>query len=174
MTIKQIDKNFKDFVAFRKLYYSSFPQNERTPYKVLKKAILEYEEFEAFAIYDNRNFVGLCVFTNHSHITNIMFIVIKKEYRNKGFGSKFLEYICNLKKDSVVLADLETPKRKNDNRSRRIKFYQKNGFKASPIQYNWNNEDYIIYAKNGKITEKEFVAFDNYLLNKYNFPYEYI
>ena len=173
MIIKQISTEFRDFGDFRRMYYSSFPKNERTPYKLLKNMILYYKNFEAYAIYDGGMLKGFCVLANYNSISHILFIAIGKQHRNKGYGSKLINYICKEKKDCIVLADLEYPN--NDStRQNRINFYVKNGFLPSDINYTWNNEKFVIYKRNGNIKEKDFWDFFKYLQSEYNLPDEYI
>ena len=143
---------------------------------VLKKAILNYENFEVIAVYDENLFKGFCVLANHKNISHILFIAINKKIRGNNLGSKLLKYVCETKKDKVILADLEVPNNHcfDNSRERRIKFYVKNGFKKSRINYIWNNDEFYIYEKNGEVSEKSFWDFFSYLQKTYNLPDEFI
>ena len=81
-------------------------------------------------------FGGLWFSVDDVHLTNI---VIKKKYRNKGFGNILLqELISNAKKSGKNSLTLEV----NENNTNAKKLYLKNGFKILGIRKKYyNNKD---------------------------------
>lgn len=150
MNVKYIDYyNYKKEI--KKLYYESFPKNERFPFWILKHSIKQGKS-KLNAIVDENKFIGMNYIVNCDDSFYLMFFAIKKEFRNKNYGSKILKDL-NLKYKTIFLS-IEEPKEQLS--ERRKNFYLKNGFfetnkycfeKGITYEILCNDKDYNITEK---------------------------
>ena len=147
----------------KKLCETSFPPNEWRPFSDL------YHDFgdkcELLAFYDDRTFVGSAIMLTFGGITHILYLAVKPELRDRGYGSMILEHIRMLYRGQRIIADLEDPENDSPNRSqreKRIVFYRKNGYSPTEIRYKWENEYYLIMSNGGEVTWEEFRRFWRY------------
>jgi GNAT superfamily N-acetyltransferase len=143
------------------LYESAFPANERIPIKHLLDNKIK-REFWAF--FDGDLFCGFSNSITHGSITNIVYFAVVPELRSRGYGSKILQAIREKHPDARIVVDIEVEEDSKDaeeleRRNRRRKFYTRNGFDASPVDYVWQGEHYRLLSAGGTVTEKEFRDF---------------
>ena len=146
-----------------KLYLSAFPANERRPLKVLLAD--QSDASEVMAVCDDGCFVGLVILLTWRDITHIIYFAVIDALRERGYGSHILQMVQETHPGQRIIADVEAPNNDADNnlqRERRIAFYERNGFLPTEIRYTWRQENYIIVAANGMVSEEEFEAFWTY------------
>lgn len=157
----------------RKLYESSFPDNERRPLDTLLND--QTGAGEVFAALDEGRFVGLAVLLTHGDLTHILYFAVEAFLRGRGYGSDLLAAIRGRYPGQRILADVEAPDPRADNRAqreRRIAFYRRNGYEMTEIRYNWVGENYVILSAGGPVTGPEFGAFWHYFYSL-NAGYDY-
>ena len=97
--------NYKDNQVIRKdvssLYVSAFPREERPPVNMFFASV-ELDNDDLLAFYDNNKFIGFTNLIFYKDIIYIFFLAVKDEYRNKGYGSKILQYLKESYKDKVL------------------------------------------------------------------------
>lgn len=76
--------------------------------------VLVYEE--------NNEIIGFIEFLSLYEVVEIINIIVKEEYRNKGIGTKLLNSSINKDTKEIILEV-------RDNNEEGLKFYQDNGFK---------------------------------------------
>lgn len=157
------------FPQVKALYESAFPANERIPIKHLLDDKIKREFWAFFDKEDGENAAApkFCGFSNsitHGDITNIVYFAVVPELRSRGYGSKILQTIRRQHPDTRIVVDIEVEEDSKDaeeleRRNRRRKFYTRNGFDSSPVDYVWQGEHYRLLSAGGTVTEKEFRDF---------------
>ncbi len=160
MDIKRITDKTEDISGIRLLYETAFPENERRDLEDLIDE--ESEGMEFYAFYDEGTFVAMLSLLSYKDITHIMYLAVKEELRDKGYGGKVLSVLRDIKKGQRIIADLERIKPdagNNDQRARRNAFYIRNGYSPSGVTYSWREEDYELYVNGGEFYEHEYKSF---------------
>ena len=143
------------------LYRESFPKNERFEFKhLIKSSKRKYNSF--FAVYDNNNLIGLTYLTFDKNIVFILYLSVSSKYRDKGYGSQILRALKDGYKNHDFILDIEALKEDAENyeqRLKRVKFYEKNGFYLTNLamQYKGEEYEYMCTNKNLNITDKLIV-----------------
>ena len=127
-----------DFKEFKKLYKNhilkDFPQNERPSFWGFKKRILKQDE-NVYIYEDNSKEKAYIIFKELEGYIFISFFAVYEEYRGEGIGTKTIKELeQNLKNKKGIVIEVENPKyAKNEEeeklQKRRIKFYERLGFK---------------------------------------------
>ena len=109
---------------------SSFPPDE---VRELKDgiALLGNDSFSLLAVYENDNLVAFIETWSLNDMTFIEHFAVKEESRGKGLGKEIMNQIIS-KHDRIVL-EVEPPEAEAT--KRRIKFYEKLGFKLNNYPY---------------------------------------
>lgn len=160
LSMKLLGDSPEEVKKTKKLYYSAFPKNERSPFPMLAEN--RFGGTEIFCFYDGELFTGMaCLLTVHN-ISHIIYLAIDENLRGHGYGSKALELIHNNKQGYKIMVDIETPDEHTDNamqRKMRKKFYLRAGYKETSIKYEWRHENYEILSFGGQIFQAEYDSF---------------
>lgn len=127
-----------DFKEFKKLYKNhiikDFPENERPSFWGFKKRILKQNE--SVYIYEEKsNDKAYIILKQLDRYIFISFFAVYEEYRGEGIGTKALKELEeNIENKKGIVIEVENPKyAKNEEeeklQKRRIKFYERLGFK---------------------------------------------
>ena len=156
----------------KKLYKEAFPINERLPIFILnslnKEGISDF-----FEIYDSNKFIGMLYNVYYKDIVFILYLAIDNKLRGQGYGSKILELIKDKYSENRIILNIEQVNEKefnNEQRLKRKKFYQKNGFKSLNFTVKEGPEIYemLCYSKNNlNIDKKEYEALVKHFLGKF-------
>jgi GNAT superfamily N-acetyltransferase len=114
----------------RALYTSAFPKEERLPFFALR-ALTVREGCNITAYYDGDTFCGFTYDAVRGDILYLMFFAVNGALRGKGYGSAILSYLKEQYPDKAIVLNIELldPDAENyDDRVRRLRFYEKNGF----------------------------------------------
>jgi len=95
---------------------------------------------EIIGYYDNDSLVGFLMFNINYEVLDLLYLVVDSLYRNKGIGSKLVEYLLNIKDYERILLEVRC-----DNINA-IKLYKKFNFKIINIRKNYyeNNDAYVM------------------------------
>lgn len=140
----QIDKNYKDIKEIRRLYNSSFPDDERIPFKRLINNL--DTDRVMYAYYDDQ-LIGMSFLFLYNDLAYLSYICVEEDLRDKGYGSKILNKVKDDFKDYRIVLDIEEVVKNSENyeeRKRRKDFYLKNGFESANIFYHIYHVDYEI------------------------------
>lgn len=93
-----------------------------------------------FGYYLDNKLVGFIVISKCYEVIDILYVVVDKLYRNKGIGSKLMEYIINTFDYERIMLEVRC-----DN-VYAIKLYKKYNFKIINIRKNYylNNDAYVM------------------------------
>ena len=140
-------KTFSKYDEFiRKIYEESFPKKERIDFSILLNK--KNKEFKLLAFINKQELIGFSYLIIADGCVYLMYLAVKEECRNKGFGSNIIKIINKRYKNKPIFVSVEKPDFKDCNKIRRIKFYQKNGFVLTDFQYDWLGTILIPMCKN--------------------------
>ncbi len=127
---KRIIKS-SDFDPVSELYIASFPPEERRELSEIYQLISKGEIFIYQMIIAKNKIAGLCIFWTFDEFTYLEHLAVNPELRGVGIGEETISLLH--KKSQVLLLETELPV--DDISKRRIKFYERNGFKLMQRQY---------------------------------------
>ena len=150
----------------KNLYMNEFPDYERYPFWLLVyKSKKKNSDF--YAIYDDSEYIGLLYLTYYKDIVYVFYLAIDPSQQSKGYGSKILQYLSENYKDKRLLLNIEKVDSSADNheqRFKRKKFYEKNGFKNTNFEIANKDIVYEILYLGEEVFEYEYHAlFKSYL-----------
>ncbi|RGG77491.1 N-acetyltransferase [Coprobacillus sp. AF17-11AC] len=157
MIKKQIPFHSQEMKNINTLYQQAFPKNEQMD---LSK-IFDLQKGVIYGYYQENQLVGFAILCIQSQIAHILYLAVKKEYRDQGIGSYILNDLAKQYDSKKIIVDIEKIK-DTSNKEQRIKrkqFYLKNDFKETDVFYTWQGEDYVILSRNGIVQKKEFWNF---------------
>lgn len=150
-----------DFRELDALYVCSFPSNERRPLDELASDATGVRE--VFGIYDGAEPVGLvCLLNGRNDVSHIIYLTIREDLRDRGYGSRALDAVHALKAGRRIMVDVEREEADVPNpveRARRKRFYLKNSYRTTGIEYRWRGEDYEIMVFGGDLPERDYMDF---------------
>lgn len=158
MIKKQIAFHSTEIEEVYTLYQQAFPKNEQMD---LTRLFDELHLGAIYGYYQENQLVGFAILCIQSKIAHILYLAVKKEYRDQGIGSYILNDLAKQYDSKKIIVDIEKIK-DTSNKEQRIKrkqFYLKNDFKETDVFYAWQGEDYVILSKNGIVQKKEFWNF---------------
>lgn len=154
--------NAFDDEELKKLYESSFPEDERLPYEEFVKLLDEMNiDFQSF--YDGEQLVGMWVVSRLPRYNWGVFFAVTEKLRGKGIGQKLLTRMIEQfgKEEKPFIGDIESPLQADapnlEIRKRRHAFYKRNGFKDSGLYYDYKGVSYtIITTSDRPFTQKDY------------------
>lgn len=158
-----IGKN--DIQAVNEIYEEAFPDDEKLG--TLEELINKINSDKRFCLYimyadplenGQRQVVAFSYHLKEKEFIYCVFIAIKKEFRSKGYGSKFINFLKQkLTEDMNYLFLVEMVEDSAINKEQRIKrqtFYRKLGFFEDEKDIEFNDVHYDLFALK-KITEEQ-------------------
>ena len=136
-------------------YEDSFPPSERPPFDML----LGLNNTYFCGVYDQGEYVGLIDTIEYKDMAYLFFLAIKKENRDKGYGTQILSDLKQrfAGKRLFLLAEEDGPQYEdNAERTRRLSFYSKNGFIPEGIKVVELGVTYEILSYNCSVGERDF------------------
>ena len=166
LRFEKLTSKSPDFDLVKTLYEEAFAENERKPFA---KLLGGYKgSGEVYAVYDGNRFTGMISLLTLEDITHILYLAVKPEFRDRGYGTGILRILRRDWAGQRIIADLETPEEDAPNqnqRKKRVEFYRRNGYSFTEIAYRWEDEDYQVMSSGGEVTRKEFGAFWHHFLS---------
>lgn len=170
LSIKKITKQSKDFRAVKRIFLTAFPACERPPHAFLylrsKKSGNDY-----LAIYDGDTPVGMSYVISSESVAYIFFLAISEEHRGKGYGTATLDLLISRYGEGrkVILAIEEMDERAENypERVRRLKFYEKCGFRQSGYKLREVTMVYDLLSLTEPPTPEEYNAIPQIFLGNF-------
>ena len=132
----------EDYPSFLKLYNDVFPLNHRRIYedeKHLDNYIkMKGGKFNAFSVVDGDLYLGFLSYWTFEGYTYIEHFAVDPAHRGKNLGRMMLEHLFKEVSPNVLL---ETEPGDTPEAERRIKFYEKNGFRIRK-EFNYTQPSY--------------------------------
>lgn len=178
LTFLDVKYNKKYKGRVEKLYYEAFPKYERAPIWILK-LLAKKNKARFYSIIDNGKFVGLSYNVFYKDIVFVFYFAIDGALRGQGYGSRVLEAIKEKYSNNRIILNIEEIDKNSKNYEQRVKrkkFYQKNGFKDLGYTVKEGEIVYemLCYNKDDKIvSSEEYKELMNYYLGKMLYKYVY-
>lgn len=156
----------------KKLYKEAFPRNERLPIFILNR-LNKQGTSDFFEIYEKNRFIGMLYNVYYKDIVFILYLAIDNKLRGQGYGSKVLELIKDKFNEKRIILNIEQVNKNafnNEQRLKRKKFYQNNGFKSLNFTVKEGTEIYemLCYSKNNSnVDKKEYEILVKNFLGKF-------
>lgn len=171
------DLRQEDYPEFLKLYNSSFPENERRLYKdaghLANFIKMKGGKFHAFAIKDGDLFLGFLSYWVFEGYVYIEHFAVQPEHRGRNIGSKLLQHLVREVSPNILL---ETELPVDDITRRRVKFYERNGFRPREeikyIQPPYSSDQKpveLLLMTHGDVDLKDTKTLDSMLAEVYEF-----
>ena len=169
---KTITRKSDDFRAFKALYKSSFPRSERAPiWFLLSRA--RKDNIRLCVYCDKGEPVGLANYVLHNDLTYVVYLAVCENRRSEGYGSRILGKLkADYPGNRIVLTIEMVDERagNNEQRMRRKRFYEKNGFAAAGINVKHMGGLYELLAQGGSCSVKEFDVLSKIFIGSVIYP----
>lgn len=153
LTFKNISYEEGNVDIVEKLIQSSFPPDEQESMEdLLKMAAKPMVNF--MACYNDEEFCGMIYVVESSGTLFVLYLAVPDELRSKGYGAAIITAVRERFDNKDVVLHVEQPDKTKDNyeqRIRRIRFYEKLGFKDTG--YRIDSEETVFYLMS---TAKEY------------------
>ena len=163
LKITRIHSDDKDIGNIRKLYDSSFPDNERVPF--LNLLIPESEERQMYGVYEKEELIGMYFLYLKDELIYLSYICVSEEKRNLGYGTQILKRICDSANGKRIVIDIEECRPEDENYTQEVNrrnFYLRNGFQSTGIFYHIYGVDYELLSYGGTVNREEWHSLIRY------------
>lgn len=123
--------NPADLDKIRNLYISSFPGKERREFHELAEMLGLLDCSVCWISITGEKIAGLCIFWDFENFAFLEHLAVENDLRGLGIGEEVLSVIRE--KYKIILLETELPE--DEISQRRVKFYQRNGFRMLQRQY---------------------------------------
>lgn len=159
LTHKKITRNIENYQEIKELMKRSFPKIELYPMWFLL-LVTQVKKAEFLAFYDKDKFVGCTYIIKSKKVAYLMYIFVNDKIQSQGYGTKILKQIMKENKEKEIVLDIEPLDENASNYEQRVKryrFYQKNGFKKTSyiIDDEEDPTNYLILSTDGTFPKKE-------------------
>ncbi len=148
--IKRLEKGFVTTIYNEHLIKDFIPE-EQKPLKIITN-LMERELYVCYGLFHDEKFVAYAFFSKAVGEKNILidYLSVCKEYRNCGYGSKFLELLKGelIEYDSIIF-EVESGRDAIEEQERmicqrRLEFYRRNGLRDSNLHVSLYGIDLLI------------------------------
>lgn len=158
INFKKLRKNMKEYREIKELYKRSFPKEERAPFWLMmrnaKKANGDF-----LVAFDDDLFVGFAYIISNESLAYLFYLAVNDKLRAKGYGSMILSELKERYRNKNLFLALEDDDKSAPNyeqRKKRRKFYEKNGFSPIPCRMKEASVIYDVMSIGGMVTAKEY------------------
>lgn len=156
MRLLEVGNNTNYLNKIKEIYYSSFPESERTDFQDLVNH--KFPNSNLFGIFDEENLIGFSFVSELGDFAYIVYLAIDDKFRNKNYGTVALKLICDMYSDKTKVLCVEKPNSEHDIQSRRIGFYKRNEFSLADFEFEYLDQKYYsMYS--GNFDKQKFIEF---------------
>lgn len=119
-------KSKPELRIIKELYHSAFPEKERREFSDLEKLLSEDVCFIYSINTENSGYAGFCICWDLGVFAFVENFAVNPELRGLGIGEKTLSLLKTTHKKTILL---ETEPPVDETTTRRVHFYQRNGFR---------------------------------------------
>ena len=156
MEQKLVTKESQDLAVFDQLFTEAFPAAER----LLPSTLANVDNISLNGFYEDGKPVGMLVTIDLPNFVYILFLATFAEYRGQGIGSKIINTYYENNPEAFTLGVIERPDESAENNAQRVsrqKFYERLGYCAHDLDFNFKGVDFLCIAK-GKDSDKKEVV----------------
>ncbi len=161
LTKKLLTKDLPEYKEVRNLYLTAFPKEERMPWRMVMR-MTKKGSLETVAYYDDSTLVGLSMCAENGDQVFLFYLAVTTEIRNKGYGSQIIRELKERYPGKVLFLDserLDPEAPNNDQRIRRMAFYERNGIHQTGAFTHYGGVDYELLATDKNFTKDDFMRF---------------
>lgn len=160
--------DINDVKHFNDIYLEAFPKSERYEISTLQK--WENKFLKPYFIKENSEIIAICVFIENKESTYILYLAVKKEFRNKGIGTKILDIIKEHYSTNPIIFSIEDPS-SSLIASKRYNFYLSKGFFDTNFYYKWYSTKLLVLS-NQELDVNKFKETYGKLFNATNYSFQ--
>ena len=131
-----------------------FPPEEVKPFSSIR-SLMRRGMYSCFALREGKDLLAYAFFMHAPQNSHALldYYVVCTPYRNKGYGSAFLEQLAEvLARFDSILVEAENPAyaesaAERTQQERRISFYERNGFRKTALRVNLFSMEYVILQR---------------------------
>ena len=148
----------EEYPRLKALYVSSFPKEERAPFRILRKRA-EQGRADFWSLYDNDMPVGMAYVISHASLAYLFYFVVDPHMQDHGCGT---ETIRTLRKKYagynlfLALESLDPDADNNAQRIRRHRFYESCGLHDLPYYIKEASVTYSIMGTGDTVQPEEY------------------
>ena len=158
ISFKKLSKNMKEYREIKELYKRSFPKEERAPFWLMMRNA-KRGKGDFLAAFDNDLFVGFAYIISNESLAYLFYLAVNDKLRAKGYGSMILSELKERYRNKNLFLALEDDDKSAPNyeqRKKRHKFYEKNGFSPIACRMQEASVIYDVMSTGGMVTTKEY------------------
>lgn len=147
----------KDYRNIEELYEQAFPKEEKKPFHLLLR---KRPDVGLLVLEDGDDFCGFFSLILCDKTVFIDYFAVSAEMRGKSYGSQALALLKDYYPDRTLALEIETPKEDAPNqeqRLRRLSFYQRNGFSLNGIRAMVFVCDYSLMVFKGEVSMEAYL-----------------
>lgn len=155
ITAKKASRKEKNDIL--RLYKEAFPTEEKLPVWLLRLALLK-KSVALTAYFCGGKFCGFTYTVTYKNTLFVLYLAVKSDLRGKGAGSEILKILKRQNKTTVL--NIEPVLREAENfeqRAKRKKFYEQNGFVDTEKTLSFGEENYLIMATDKNFSREEYI-----------------
>ncbi|MGI6257296.1 MAG: hypothetical protein ACOYJU_04440 [Anaerovoracaceae bacterium] len=156
LDVKKVSGESQEIRQVKKLYYSSFPREERTPFNILLHDT-EKDDCELLSFFDRDIFVGMNYVIEHKGLILLLYLAVEEVFRNQGYGGEILRNTFDRYSNATVVLDIESVWADVEDIGKRLErreFYIRNGFVSANLGFSLEGVDYEVLARGELPTPK--------------------
>ncbi len=136
MISKKVTKIMDGFSQVESLQKEAFPPNESYSIeKILELAKSEHIEYMSF--WEDEGLCGILFYNVGETMVYLFYLAVNQKLRSKGYGGKLLTWLKESYTNKIIVGNIEPTGLHSDNeeqRVRRLHFYERNGFHLIPYR----------------------------------------
>lgn len=144
----------------RRLYLEAFPAEERVPHWFLLAANLIRPSCHYLAWYDEGRCVGMSFTYTRRDLRLLSFFAIDRQLRGSGYGQRIVNEIDAPRAGGAVILQcepLDPDARNAEQRRRRIRFYERHGFRVIDLDSIEADQRYATMVRGRAVGREEFL-----------------
>ena len=154
----KMKRSMPDYKEICELYRKSFPKVEQFPILLLR-LMSHRKGIYSVAFYDDDTLCGFSYFLVNEETVFILFLAVNDKIRSKGYGSRILSWINENYPDRKIFLDVERLDENaanNDQRIKRIAFYERNGIFQTNHFFTYDDVTYEILCTDKTFDENDY------------------
>lgn len=122
LSIKALPEMYERLLA-------TFAENEVKPYEWIER-LIQKGQYQLYGYYEGEELLAVAMMMNDENPGLLDYYCIHKDHRAKGLGSLLIRDLSQMEKFIVELEDPDSAssEKERQQRQRRLKFYERNGF----------------------------------------------
>ncbi len=159
MRCEDIKKEMPHYDAVRKLQMTAFPPEESfSMEEILRLSESDHIEYKSF--WEGEQLCGLLFYNVGETMLYLFYFSVPARVRSKGYGAQLIQWLIKMYSDKTVVGNIEPTgfnAENEDQRIRRLAFYERNGFHKEPFRLIDDSGLYDVISTGPVFDEKEFM-----------------